>query len=158
MGRQKFFGCSTNFMEQSATSCKKFKLYHKFQEKPKNTFILGGIKVFVTCFHCILSLLSFLFTVTSLFIIVFRCNLQRRAMSVTCGGYQCFTNCHYYYYYYYYPSIIGAYAPGWKWRPKRKHRPISNELENVKYRGMLEVGHWQTSTLYSQKLIFLYVT
>ena len=33
MGRQKFFGCSTNFMEQSATSCKKFKLYHKFQEK-----------------------------------------------------------------------------------------------------------------------------
>ena len=34
---------STSFMEQSATSCKKFELYHKFQEKPENTFILGGI-------------------------------------------------------------------------------------------------------------------
>ena len=44
MGRQKFLGSSTNFMEQSATSCKKFQLFYKFKKKKlKNTFILGSI-------------------------------------------------------------------------------------------------------------------
>ena len=42
-GATEVFGLQHQFMEQSATSCKKFELYHKFQEKPQNTFILGGI-------------------------------------------------------------------------------------------------------------------
>ena len=97
MGRQKFFGRSTNFMEQSAMSCKKFELYHKFQEKLKNTLILGGIQVSVTCFHCILVfvIISVYCNFTFYFCIYVICR-ELSAMSVACGGYRRFTNCHYY--------------------------------------------------------------
>ena len=50
-GGTEVLGCSTNFMEQSATSCKKFELYHKFQEKAKNTFILGAIPCNLLSLH-----------------------------------------------------------------------------------------------------------
>ena len=43
-GATEVFGRSTMFMEQSATSCKKFELYYKFQEKLKNLFILEAFK------------------------------------------------------------------------------------------------------------------
>ena len=57
MGRQKFLGRSTNVKEQSATSCKKFELYLKFQEKQAHLFleaflnVCKDLKVFVTYFH-----------------------------------------------------------------------------------------------------------